>query len=173
MTQFIPLQPYRKFDSQFIQSLAREGHFFLVSQSYKRANEETDHTNIPLLFSDYKDVKEASQHCNYLVRMKDKYAAFVDIRETKITAKIVNICNGNTNKIAYIARVGNLDYVNRYIDRHYYEKMRSWVRKNREWKIREPNSLQPFFLTVMGEPMVNIKWGSHSVMVKVEDLERM
>ena len=98
----------------------------------------------------------------------------VDIRTPKIAARMQEICSGKTDIIPYIALVENIEAVNRYIDQHYYEQMRSWVRKNRQWwNIREPNSLQPFFQTVMGEPVVNIKWGSHHVTVKLEELESM
>jgi hypothetical protein len=85
-----------------------------------------------------------------------------------------SICSGHTDVVPFIALVGNVQYVNRYIDIHYYEQLRSWVRKNRQWwNIRETNSLQPSFYTVMGEPVVNIRWGSHSIIVKLEELENM
>jgi hypothetical protein len=169
--QTIHFQPYRRFEVGFINQLAKQGNFYLVSQSYNRADGEADHTKIPILFTPYKQLNEAGQHFRLLI---EGHAAMVDIRTPKIAARMQEICSGKTDIIPYIALVENIEAVNRYIDQHYYEQMRSWVRKNRQWwNIREPNSLQPFFQTVMGEPVVNIKWGSHHVTVKLEELESM
>jgi hypothetical protein len=163
------LQPYRRFEAAFIRQLDKQERFYLVSQSYSRAEYEVDHTKIPILFSPYKQLNEAGQHFRLLT---EGHAAMVDIRTPKVAARMRDICSGKTDIAPYISLVGNIESVNRYIDQHYYEQMRTWIRKHRDWwLIREPNSLQPSFLTVMGVPTVKIQWGSHHVLVKLHELE--
>lgn len=165
------LQPYQKFVSSFITRLIQQDKPYVVSQSYSRADEEADHTKTPVLFSPYKELYEARSH---FIMLNDHFAALADIRLPKTRQRLEQICSGRTDIIPYLAAVQDIQAVNRFIDQHYYNQMRSWVRRNREkWNIREANSLQPFFETEMGVPMVKIKWGSHHVMVKLEELENL
>jgi len=165
------LQPYRAFEACLLPQLSKQDKFYLVSQSYSRAEHAGDHTKRPILFSPYKELYEAQRHFKML---KDKCAAIVDIRNPNITARMQAICSGKTDIMPFIALVENMEAINRYIDQHYHQQMRSWVRINKQWwNIREPNSLQPSFHILMGEPVIKIKWGSHDVMVKLEELESM
>ncbi len=173
MTQHT-LQPYRKFEITFINQLIKQDSYYLVSQSYRRANYETDHTKTPILFTPHKELAEAVKHYEYLKKHGDRFAARIDIRKETVKMKLIAMCYGNTDKAPYISLPFNLQYINNYLDHHYYEKIRKWVTKNREnWMIREHNSLQVSFHTFMGEPMVQIKWGSHSVMVRMEEIETL
>ena len=168
------LQPYRKFDVSFINQLTYKGIYYLVSQSYRRANVETDHTKKPILFTPYKDDKEGAKHYEQLKKKDDPCAAFVDIRKKKVATRLVEMCYGKSDKIPYIALVANLQYVNKFLFRHYYDKYRSWVKKNKpEWNIREHNAVEPHFITVMGEPMVKIMYGKQFVVVSLEELESL
>ena len=171
MTQLI-LQPYRKMENQHIQVLAKNGNYYWVSQSYRRAMQELDHAKIPILFSPYKQLKEANQH--YHVLNNDKLAALMDIRKTSTTAKLVNLCNGNSDKVPYISLAFNLPYLNKFLSRHYYDKYRSWIRKHRkDWNISQHNAVDPHFETITGVPMVKIIYGKQFVMISLEELEKM
>ena len=165
------LQPYWKLSNSFLVQLTNKGSFYLVSQSYDRGQEETDHTRKSVLFTPYKDPNEAHRH---FLHLRDRFAAVVDIRKSKVARRMSEICSGKTEILPFLALAKDLQTINHYLDLQCREQIRSWVRKHRQgWNIREPNSLQPSFYIVMGEPAVNIKWGSHSVTVKLEELERL
>lgn len=171
MTQLL-LQPYRKLENQHIQQLAKGGNFYWVSQSYKRAQTELDHTKTPILFSAYKELKEANVH--YQKVKGDKLAALMDIRRTSVTARLVNLCNGNTDFVPFISLTFNQRYLDNFIAHHYRDKYRAWIRKNRpDWIIKEHNAVDAHFETLMGEPMVKITYGKQFVMVRLEDLEKI
>ena len=173
MTQAI-LQPYRRFEASFLNQLIQGGNCYVVSQSYPRANSETDHTKKPVLFTPYKEMSEGWKHYQHLKEKQDNCAALVDIRTRKVSSKIINMCNGNADKQPYLAVVGNMQYINNYIDRHYRKKIRSWVRRYKtDWNIREHNAVDPHFETVMGEPMVRISYGKQFVMISLEELEKL
>ncbi len=168
------LQPYRKFEVAFINQLIKQGSNYLVCPSCRRANEETDYTKAPVLFTPYIDLSKAVQHTEHLKGRGDQLAVRVDIHKEKVHAKLVDMCCGLTDKVPYIAIVGSLEWVNRYIDLNYYEKLCSYVRKNRQdWDIKQPNSLRPFFETVMSEPMVKINWGRQWVIASLEEPESL
>ena len=61
-----------------------------------------------------------------------------------------------------------------FIFRHYRDKYRLWVRKNKpDWIIREHNAVDAHFETVMGEPMLKLTYGKQFVMVSLAELENM
>lgn len=165
------LQPYWTFTNSFLIQLTNKGSFYLVSQAYDRGQEETDHTKKPVLFTPYKEADQAHRH---FLNLRDRFAAIVDIRKPKVAARMTDICRGKTDIMPFVAIAKDLETINHYLDLQCREQIRSWVRKHRQgWNIREPNSLEPSFQTVMGEPVITIKWGSHTVSVKLEELESM
>ncbi len=171
MTQSI-LQPYRKLEPQHISKLAYNGSLFWVSQSYKRGQLELDHSKTAILFSPYKDRLEANQHFNKL--QKDKLAARVNIDNKTHLARLINLCNGNTPFVPFISLTFNLPFIDMFIFRHYRDKYRAWIRKNKpDWIIREHNAVDAHFETVMGEPMLKLTYGKQFVMVSLEELEKM
>ena len=166
------LQPFKKLESAHVHLLAQDGNFFWVSQSYDRAIHESDHTIMPILFTAYKDLKDASRHYNEI--RSNRFAVIMDIRERKISGKILNMTTGNSDKTPYITLVGNSMYLNNYLRRHYYEQYRSWIRKHRpDWIIREHNAVEPHYMTIYGEPAMKITWGIHSAILLLEELEKM
>ncbi len=171
MTQAI-LQPYRKLEPQHISQLAKNKYFYWVSQVYSRARQELDHTQTPILFTPYKELKDAGQHFQKV--RGDKLAAIADINKNSVVARLVNLCNGNTDKAPYISLTFNQRYLDTFIFRHYYNKYRSWVRTHKpDWIISEHNAVDAHFETVVGEPMVKITYGKQFVVVSLEELESM
>ena len=98
----------------------------------------------------------------------------MDIRRSSTAARVVNLCNGTTDKVPYISLTFNLPYINTFIFRHYRDRYRSWVRNNKQdWNIREHNAVDAHFETVMGEPMLKVTYGKQYVMIALEELEKM
>lgn len=171
MTQPI-LQPYRKLEPRHISQLAKNGYYYWVSQLYRRALGELEHTKTPILFSAYKELREASGH--YQKVKDDRLAALMDVTRTGTTARLVDLCNGNTDKVPYISLTYNQRYLDTFLLRHYYHQYRSWIKKHRpDWIIREHNAVDPYFETVMGEPVARITYGKQFVIIPLAELERM
>lgn len=166
------LQPYRNLEIHHIQAFKEKKYYFWVSQSYHRARNELDHTKTPILFTPYKDLVEANKHYHQI--KDDTLAAIADINKNSHLARLVNLCNGNSDKVPYISLTFNQQHLDMFIFRHYYNTYRAWVRKNRtDWILKEHNAVDAHFQTLMGEPAVRITYGKQFVVVRLEELEKM
>src|SRR6185295_14013791 len=100
------LQPFEDFKPTYISRLLKLDRRWLVSQTYRRVQEENRDPadmRINLLFSDYVELGEAKLHVNAV--KKDPYAAIIDLKNPAHLTKIQEMLMAGSRYRIYFAVV--------------------------------------------------------------------
>jgi hypothetical protein len=168
------LQPYCRLEITLVKELIAQQNFYLVSQSYVRAQKEVETKKIPVLFSAYAQFDEAFEHYKALDRKGDTRATLVDISKKDSLAGITELCDGKKDETAFFARIKDPEYVDQSIQNFYQQRLHIWLTKEKEkWDVNSFHIPQFSLETLLGEPVIKIQYGEHFAIVSLDELERL
>jgi hypothetical protein len=165
-------QPFLPLTKEFLDGLVKLNKVFLVSQSYPRG---ADHfileNRIPILFTDYAELGQAQIHLSAV--KGDKLAAIVDLRKPEHKEKIMNMFSTNADHFAYWSVVKDKEDIQKRLERRYVDNIRRYVDKHTNWRIGSNDGLNVAMQIIYGEIFVDLRYRTHQIRIKFEDIEKI
>lgn len=166
------LQPFEDFKPAYISRLLKLDRRWLVSQTYRRVQEENldpADIRINLLFSDYVELGEAKLHFNAV--KKDPYAAIIDLKNPAHLKKIQEMLMAGSRYRIYFAVVRSAKELENLVNKKYKDKLKQYVDKQTNWRISRDAIVKPTIQLSFGELYIILKHGSQHIRIKFEDIE--
>jgi len=166
------LQPFEDFKPTYISRLLKLDRRWLVSQTYRRVQEENRDPadiRINLLFSDYVELGEAKLHVNAV--KKDPYAAIIDLKNPAHLTKIQEMLMAGSRYRIYFAVVRSAKELENLVNKKYKDKLKQYVEKQTNWRISRDAIVKPTIQLSFGELYIILKHGSQHIRIKFEDIE--
>jgi len=166
------LQPFEDFKPTYISRLLKLDRRWLVSQTYRRVQEENRDPadmRINLLFSDYVELGEAKLHVNAV--KKDPYAAIIDLKNPAHLTKIQEMLMAGSRYRIYFAVVRSAKELENLVNKKYKDKLKQYVDKQTNWRISRDAIVKPTIQLSFGELYIILKHGSQHIRIKFEDIE--
>jgi len=167
------LQPFEDFKPAYISRLLKLDRRWLVSQTYRRVQEENRDPadiRINLLFSDYVELGEAKLHVNAV--KKDSYAAIIDLKNPAHLKKIQEMLMAGSRYRIYFAVVRSAKELENLVNKKYKDKLKQYVDKQTNWRISRDAIVKPTIQLSFGELYIILKHGSQHIRIKFEDIEQ-
>ena len=167
------LQPFEDFKPTYIARLLKLDRRWLVSQTYRRVQEENRDPadmRISLLFSDYVELGEAKLHVNAV--KKDPYAAIIDLKNPAHLKKIQEMLMAGSRYRIYFAVVRSAKELENMVNKKYKDKLKQYVDKQTNWRISHDAIVKPTIQLSFGELYIILKHGSQHIRIKFEDIEQ-
>ena len=167
------LQPFEDFKPAYISRLLKLDRRWLVSQTYRRVQEENRDPadiRINLLFSDYVELGEAKLHVNAV--KKDPYAAIIDLKNPAHLKKIQEMLMAGSRYRIYFAVVRSAKELENLVNKKYKDKLKQYVDKQTNWRISHDAIVKPTIQLSFGELYIILKHGSQNIQIKFEDIEQ-
>ena len=165
------LQPFEKFDVNYITRLIEMKKIYLVSQTYNRA---LDHfAAVPktdILLTDYDDAGLAKIHLNAIKH--DKYASIIDLTNEKHKEKIKSMLAPASTYVLYWNVVRDVKQMQERLNNRYKDNMRRYIAKSTNWRIGADERITPSFEVTFGELFITMKRGSQTLRVKFDEIEK-
>ena len=166
------LQPFELFKIEYIDRLLNLNKRFLVSQTYTRvAGHFSDEQKISLLVSDYDDLGLAKVHVNAVKH--DRYAAILDLKKLEHRKKLGEMLLENSKYRIFWCIVKSAKDLEARVNMRWKENMRRYIDKHTNWRIDRDTALRPSLQVTFGELFIILKYGSQTLRVKFEEIERV
>lgn len=165
------LQPFELLKFVHLQKLRQLKKRYLVSQTYKRAVDHfSDEVKTDILLTDYDDLGQAKIHLNAV--KTDKYAALLDLENPKHWAKLEEMLGEGSKYRVFWAVVRNAKDLENAVNAKYKDHMCRYITKNTYWRIKGDQTLHPSLQISFGELFILLKFGSQTIRVKFEEIEK-
>jgi hypothetical protein len=125
---------------------------------------------IPIVLTDYDDRGGANIHLNAV--RQDKYAALLDLEYEMHRKKLEQMCSAGSKYNLFWTVVKSQQEVEDRINRRYKENMRRYITSNTNWRIGREQPLTPKVDVTFGELFITLKYGSQTLRIKFEDIEK-
>lgn len=165
------LQPFEPFKFIYLQKLRQLKKQYLVSQSYKRAVDHfCDEVKTDILLTDYDDLGQAKIHLNAV--KTDKYAALLDLENPAHLAKLEEMLGEGSKYRLFWAVVTSAKELEQRVNNGYKDQMRRYIKTNTNWRIGSDATLHPSLQISFGELFIVLKYGSQTLRIKFEEIEK-
>ena len=163
------LQPFIKFEKRCLDKLISLEKIYIVTQLYKRGyNHPDDVHRTAILLTDYDNPGLAALHLNAI--KDDKFAAIIHLKKPKHVDKIKEMMAG-TNYRLYWAVITSIADLQKKLDATYKGKLRKYIDEKTNWKIAADEGVKSQFEVIFGELFLVLKWRSHKVRLKFDEIE--
>lgn len=163
--------PFIKFELIFIDRLLRLNKPYLVTQSYKRADDHfADDRKTNILLSDYEDIDYARIHKDAL---KDKFASIIDLRKAAHKEKLISMLSEGSAYTLWWAIVKDHKDIESRMNNKYAPNIRRLIRTQTDWRIGSDETIKPKVECIFGELFIILKRGGQVLRVKFEELEKL
>ncbi|MGN6438398.1 MAG: hypothetical protein ACTHMM_17780 [Agriterribacter sp.] len=165
------LQPFEHFKHIYLNKLIQLKKRYLVSQTYKRAKDHlSEEEKIDILLSDYSDLGQAKIHLNAV--KTDRFHALLDLEKPEHLDKLKEMMQEGSKYRLFWAVVRSAKELEASINGRFKDHMRRYIAKNTTWRIKGDATIHPSIQISFGELFLVLKYGSQTLRVKFEEIER-
>ena len=165
----IVLNPFERLDRRLIDAFIRTNHKWIVTQRFSRLP-AVDGGPTALLCTDYDDVGLALVHKKAL--RDDPYGYILDLENPVHLQKLNDLILPGSGFIVYAAIVRSRAGLEKRLTRVVSDNLRRYVARNTSWKVAGSRTVSCQYETTFGELFVILSFGSESLRVRLEDVER-
>ncbi len=162
--------PFAPFQEKFIAAFRKVKKRYLVSQSFTRDTMNPEGKR-SLLLTHYDQKGHAQIHLNAMAA--DKYAAIIDLEKEEHREKLVSMIKPGSLYNVYSTLIPDANDIKKITDKIFAEKLQKYINRNTNWRIRRDQTLIAKVETTFGELRVVIKYGSQTIRIKLEELEKI
>ncbi|MEO6315952.1 MAG: hypothetical protein ABIU63_16870 [Chitinophagaceae bacterium] len=164
-------QPFIPFKLEHLETLPSLNKRYIISQSYERANDHfSEEKKIGIIFSTPNDLGLAKIHLNAV--RHDKYAAILDLENPRHVEKIKEMLASESQYKVFWSIFNKKDELEKRLDLHYGNHIQRYIKNNTTWAISRDIGFNPKFHVIFAELFVLLKYGSQTLRVKFEDIEK-
>ena len=165
------LQPFEIFKPDYLEKLIGLRKKWLVTQTYNRSlNHFAEEKKIALLVSDYDDTGLAKVHLNAVKH--DRYAAIIDLDNPTHKLKLTELLSPDSKYQVFWAAVKSRKELEDRINLAYKDHMRKYITFYTSWKIDKNSIIKPSIEVTFGELFIILEYGSQTLRIKFEDIEK-
>lgn len=161
--------PFVQFMPELIDAFLKHGEHLLVSQTFVAGVDILSGDKHVLMFSQYNDTGFAQIHLHAI--KSDQYAAIIDLHKEKHLNKVREMLHPDSKYLVYSNMIQDDRAVEEFADKYYAAKLKRYVDRNTTWRISGSSSLRPKLQLIFGELFVVVRYQSHQLRVKLNDLQ--
>ena len=166
------LQPFEIFKPGYLDKLIALNKKWLVTQTYKRSVDHfADEKKIALLLSDYDDPGLAKVHLSAV--KNDRYAAIIDLDKPAHKTKLTEMLSPDSKYQLFWAAVKSRKELEDRINIGYKDQMRRYISFHTNWRIDRNTIIKPSIEVTFGELFITLKYGSQTLRIKFEEIEKV
>jgi len=163
--------PFIRFELTFVDRLLRLNKPYLVTQTYKRADDHfADDRKTNILLSDYEDLDYARIHKDAL---KDKFASIIDLRKVTHREKLTSMLTEGSAYTLWWAIVKDRKEAETVMNKKYAPNIRRLINIQTDWRVGSDEVIKPKLECIFGELFIILKRGGQILRVKLEELEKI
>lgn len=163
--------PFVKFEEKFITAFRKVKKRYLVTQKFKRYEEQENENKTFLMLTHYEDKGLAKIHFNAL--SADKFAAIIDLENDVHREKLITMLAADSKYIIYSSLTISPKEVKNLSDKIYKEKIQKFIEKKTNWRISREQTIKPKLEITFGELYVALKYGAQTIRIRLEELETL
>jgi hypothetical protein len=164
-------QPFEQFKTIYVEKLIGLKKSYLVSQTYKRANDPfAEEDKIDILLTDYDNLGAANIHLNAVKH--DKFSAILDLENPKHKAKLVEMLSPSSKYNLFWSVVRSSKELQQRINTKYKDNMRRYIERNTNWRIGRDTIIYPSAEVTFGELFIVLKYSGQTLRIKFEEIEK-
>lgn len=160
--------PFSKFQEKFIPTFRKVKKRFLVSQTFTR-DEQAGRTC--LVLTHYDDKGLAQIHFNAVTY--DKFASIIDLEKDQHREKLLEMLSPQSKYLVYSSLTIDPNEVKKTVDGLFKEKVQRFINKNTDWRISREMTVRPKLEITFGELYLVLKYGTQTLRVKLEEIEKI
>lgn len=160
--------PFSKFQEKFIPTFRKVKKRFLVSQTFTR-DKKVGKTC--LILTHYDDKGLAQIHFNAV--SFDKFASIIDLEKDKHREKLLEMLTPQSNYLVYSSLTIDPAEVKKAVDGLFKERIQRFINNNTNWRISREQTVRPKLEVTFGELYVVLKYGTQTLRVKLEEIEKV
>jgi len=166
------LQPFEIFKPSLIHRLIELSKGYLVSQTYTRGEDHfADEKKTCILLSDYNDLGLAKVHLNAV--KNDKYSAILNLEKPEHNKKLTEMTSPDSKYRLFWATVTSRKELEEKINAGYKVQMRKYIEQHTNWRIDRNTTFKPTIQVTFGELFIILKFGSQTLRIKFEEIEKV
>ncbi|MBG9378786.1 hypothetical protein I5907_21315 [Panacibacter sp. DH6] len=162
--------PHERFQPRFINAFLNAKKYYLVAQTFKRGADMFNDNKECILLTHYDDKGLAIIHKNALTN--DRFAAIIDLQQTAHLTKLKTMLQPDSKYVVFSSLIGDPAAVETGMHRMLEQNMRRYIDTKTNWRIPANYTVHPKLELIFGELFVNLKFGSQSVRVKLDEIEK-
>lgn len=164
------LQPFEKFQAEYIEVLKNLKKHFIISQSYSRGYSHLDEVHpTGILFTTYDDAGLAKIHLNAI--KGDRFACLLDLNNERHAGKVREMLLPGSTYAIYWSVVKDGNELKKVLDRKYKDNIRRYITSHTTWRVGADETIRPALQVIFGELYIILKRGAQSIRVKFEIIE--
>lgn len=163
--------PLEKFRVEFVDGLLKKGYRYLVSQSYKRGEDPWEPGKTGLLLCKYNDVSHAQIHLR-TIKGKDQFAAILDLETEAHRNKITELLKEDSRFVVYSDFVKTQQSAMDRLNNKFKMNIWRYLKGHTHWRITPETPLRPALELRFGEFFISIMYGTQSLTVRLDDIEK-
>src|SRR3954462_9456843 len=166
------MQPFVKLQREFVQGFIKMKKIYLVSQSYRTAdNPDATPPKKAILFTDYDDKWLA--HAHYEAIKGDKYAYMLDLTNPIHKQRVMSLISDNSKHVAYWAAVMSKEKLAKELNERYTDNIRHYIKVKTNWQIGGKETLHPMVQVIFGELYITFRYAGEELRIKLKEIENV
>lgn len=162
------VQPFELLREQDIEKLIEYKKFYLVSQTYHRAEKGE---KINLLVQGYTDRGLATGHLNVI--RDDPYAAVIDLTKAKHKDTLLGMIKPESKYQVFWATVEEREPLETRLLKKFRRSIMYYINTKTNWRPKGKETVNTQLEVIFGELFIIMKYNDHKREIKFEELERM
>lgn len=161
--------PFVRFMPELIDAFLLRGPIYLVSQTFRAANDIFTEDKQVLMFCQYSDLGFAQIHLQ--VVRADGYAAIINLEKEKHLTKVREMLEPGSPYIIFSNMMEDQESLEAVLNKNFAAKLRRYIERHTTWRIGMNISMRPKIQLIFGELFVVVKFQSQQLRVKFADIE--
>lgn len=162
--------PHERFQPRFINAFLNAKKYYLVAQTFKRGADIFNEDKECILLTHYDDKGLAIIHKNALTN--DRFASIIDLQNTAHFDKLKMMLQPDSKYVVFSSLIPDPAPVEANMQKLFKQNMRRYIDTKTNWRIPANYTVDSKLELIFGELFVNLKFGSQSVRVKLDEIEK-